>query len=1001
MVQNRPHINKYTKELIEAVDKAKYNKSDLFDLIEEIELRNKAKNKLATTKIKAEKYLNDISKKEKEQVATWKKTKLQAPLKLNKKQDNEPPLKKSNTTLIYCYRPKIMARLFGSVPFEIHILQNSFIIKLRRNKYEVKLTELSDTYIKTNIFGKKLIIKNDKHAFKLKVFGHLEYTSIKYAFKFLNNLDELSIASKELEILLKQFSYINNKKILAWSEKHSISKILIKELMQTQCKLFGSSKDKYEVFANYDDLIEGHNKNYIVEQKNRWSSFFESLEVNPLTERQIDGILNDDDFTLIVAGAGTGKTSLVVGKIGFLIENEDAKSDEILALAYARDAASEMRQRVFERTGHKVEIRTFHSLARKIVLDAEGKVPIISDVATNEKVKHALISRLLVKMMEDNSLRKKIAEFISFHRYPAKFLEDFDSNGNYLEYLRKHEPYTLRGERVKSFEELLIADWLTLNGIKYSYEHAYEKDTSSRKRRQYKPDFYLVDYGIYLEHFGINKDGSTAPGINAKTYNASIEWKRDLHRENGTILIETFSWERMNGILLTGLEEKMLTHNIKITSMSNETLSELFSQRDINKKLISLFGNFLSVYKEGLWSFDEVIDLAQKSTVNNKERINKFLDIFRPFFNLYEQYLNERQEIDFSDLISLATNYLKEGLTFSKFTRVIIDEYQDISRGRQRLIKEIISQSDDVRLLCVGDDWQSIYGFTGSDIRMTTDFYNIFGKFTRVDLDRTFRFTDTILDTTSRFVQTNPGQFKKQMNAEPSKIAKSIEICLKPSRGNLDLTKCFNSIEVARPKDVRWSVLLLGRYKFSEPKHWKDIKKQFPMLDIKFMTIHKSKGLEADSVIILDLDKGRYGFPGEIPNDPLMSLVLPNEEDFVKAEERRVFYVAMTRARSKIIISGNQGSPSDFLTEVRKYDEISVMDGKNNFKAFLCPNCKVGHYNLEYPNRINGYAWQCSLHPYCDGKSKLCSCCLSSPLRNDMCLDLNCESNNSKSNYKQ
>lgn len=306
--------------------------------------------------------------------------------------------------------------------------------------------------------------------------------------------------------------------------------------------------------------------------------------------------------------------------------------------------------------------------------------------------------------------------------------------------MRKHEPRTLRGEVVKSFEELLISDWLTLNGVRYSYEYPYEIETATKHRRQYKPDFYLSDYGIYLEHFGIGRDGSTAPGIDERKYNDGINWKRELHRENNTTLIETYSWERMEGVLTNSLEKKLRANGVSVKPLSGSDLEDLLMKREINQRLVSLLSDFLTVFKEGQWSFDELNNLSQGQKINFTHRTKAFLDIFENVFDLYESYLADRREIDFADLIAQATNYLRDGKANVEFTRIIVDEYQDISRGRQRMIKELLAQTDDVRLMCVGDDWQSIFGFTGSDIRMTTEFDKFFGGFTRVDLDETFRF---------------------------------------------------------------------------------------------------------------------------------------------------------------------------------------------------------------------------------------------------------------------
>jgi DNA helicase-4 len=291
--------------------------------------------------------------------------------------------------------------------------------------------------------------------------------------------------------------------------------------------------------------------------------------------------------------------------------------------------------------------------------------------------------------------------------------------------------------------------------------------------------------------------------------------------------------------------------------------------------------------------------------------------------------------------------------------------------------------------MCVGDDWQSIYGFTGSDIRMTTGFESLFGFTSRVDLDQTFRFTQPILDSSARFVQTNPIQIKKSIKAREPKLEKSIEIMESEIDGSIDLKKLFKKIDQNRPKKDCWSVMLLGRYNRTEPKSWEEDAKQFKSLKVQYLTIHKSKGLGADVVVVLEMKMGRYGFPSEITNDPLMNMVLPVEEEFPRAEERRVLYVAMTRAKEKVILVADQSNPSEFVEELKDHPEVHL-DGVQFIGngGYSCEECKTGRLVLTFPNNINGYAWQCSLNPYCPGKSKFCSKCMQAPL--SQCMNPDC-----------
>lgn len=675
--------------------------------------------------------------------------------------------------------------------------------------------------------------------------------------------------------LLEQPGYVTHRAAQRWADLHESTISATADLPKP---LGGrGSPDRVEQWqafaASWRSQVQRRNKVHVERLALEWRGFFDRLESNPLTDKQVEAILHDDDHTLVVAGAGTGKTSAVVGKIGFLIESGEVAAEDILALAFGRDAAEEMRERVAERTGHEVEIRTFHALGLHITQEHSGVRQHLAETARDARAFNALVARLLVEIIANDTTRDLVFDFVVYHRYPAKYLEDFDVNGDYMVYLRKHEPRTLRGEPVKSFEELLIADWLILNGVNYEYEHPYEFKTASRKRRQYKPDFYLVDHGIYLEHFGVGADGSTAPGIDRDAYHQGIAWKRKLHKAHGTVLVETYSWERQQGIILSNLEAKLQTLGVPINPMNKVQIGGLIRQREVSEPLVELLQRFLTIYREGMWTKEELLGRAAGRDGIARQRADSFLQLFFVLSHRYKTRLSERQEVDFSDMISQAVQLLENGNARMPFRRIVVDEYQDISRGRQRLLKALLKQTEDTRIMCVGDDWQSIYGFTGSDIRMTTEFESQFGTCTRVDLNRTFRFTQPIMDSSARFIQENRGQLLKTISARPAERKKSIELIFAPSGDSKSLQTILEYIDAGRPPQQRWSVMLLGRYNRLKPADLAGAARRFKMLDVEFMTIHKSKGLEADAVAVLELKAARYGFPSEVENDPLLELV--------------------------------------------------------------------------------------------------------------------------------
>ena len=886
--------------------------------------------------------------------------------------------------------PSFLLKVLGAKNLNLKA-KNLLIISKHKNDNEFDINKIKKISIKKGLLLDDINIQLDGHNITFK---RLTKKQSKYLEFKLKNFKIIIKSLEDITLLTNSRKFINHKLVISWIKNY---KELLRSLNFYVKKKNLLSVDELKIlkfYQNFEKLIKESNDHFIENEIRKFKPLFDKIEDNPLTFAQRKSIVIDEDSTLVVAGAGTGKTSTVVGKVSYLLKKKEIKPNEILALVYGKNAATEMKQRVKEKTGEDIDIRTFHSIGRLIVQNYEGSKNKISDAATSEYVNKNLITNILREMLKNDKTRKLVMSFISYHRYPAKYLEDFNTDTDYFEYLRKYEPETLKGERVKSFEELLIADWLYLNGVYYEYEYPYEHKTSSMQKNQYRPDFFLGE-GKYLEHFGINKEGKTAPQINSYNYNQGIIWKRSLHRQKGTTLIETYSWERQEGIILKNLEKKLNDIGIKIKPNDPAIIKELFERDDVNKKLVSLVSDFLQIFKEGQYTVNEISESLPKINLSERERYQVFLELFEEVFKRYQDYLKKRQELDFADLISKSTEILNKTSFKTKFKRIIVDEYQDISRGRYRLLQALINKQEDCRIMCVGDDWQSIYGFNGSDIRFTFDFEKVFGKTARVDLDKSFRFTQPILNVSSRFIQKNPLQLKKNITSRPSTLKKTIEI-IESEFGNQNyMEEMFNKIDSERPNKKKWEVIILGRYNHLEKEIPDGLSSKYKLLDIKFMSIHKSKGLGADVVVILKLESGKYGFPGSMENDPIMNLVRAGEQEFLNAEERRVFYVALTRAKQKVFLCTNNYFPSIFVEELKtdEYPEIGYEGIAINKALLACPNCKKGKLFLKHPKRVNGYAWVCSLSPYCKGKAKYCKKCKKLPAaNNNSCLDPACES---------
>lgn len=742
---------------------------------------------------------------------------------------------------------------------------------------------------------------------------------------------------------------------------------------------------------------------FVTAELDRWKDFFETIESKPLTPEQRLSVVVDEDATLVLAGAGSGKTSVITAKAAYLVKAGIRQPEEILLLAFAKNAAEEMSERVEARSGVPIVARTFHAIAYDIIGIVEGLKPALADHATDDMAFSNLIKQILKDLVYRLSeVSKAIIQFFAHFLVEPKTEWDFKTKHDFYTHMESQDLRTLQGEKVKSYEELQIANWLYENGVDYEYEPLYEHKVSEVGRRDYQPDFRLTESGIYIEHFGERRqkvaDGSerliTAPFVDRDEYLAGMDWKRKVHAEHQTTLIETYSYERQEGRLLTGLAEKLAPHvtlNPRPVDTIYDRIVELKQVDDFSK----LLGTFLRKFKSGGYSLQDCETKSDRMKLGKRARA--FLDVFSPVFEEYQKRLEGR--IDFEDMILRAARYAEDGVYVSPFRHILVDEFQDISLSRARLVKALKAQHPDARVFAVGDDWQSIFRFAGSDIHLMRNFGQEFGgRFDgetgvhrTVDLGRTFRSVDQIAFAARTFVLRNPAQIQKQIVPAGTATEPAIRL-MTVSKGEDEakLSEVLTAMSApAAPEAKPATVLLLGRYRFVEPD-LRDLRRRFPRLKISFKTIHASKGLEADHVILLNADSGRTGFPSEIVDDPLLSLVSPEEEAFQNAEERRVMYVAMTRARHTLTILASNARPSSFVTELKKDPAYGIVAPPGvELEEHGCGEC--GGRLLGVTGKDGRIWYRCEHFQHCGNLLPAChSCGTALPRSTDGTTDVRC-----------
>ena len=837
--------------------------------------------------------------------------------------------------------------------------------------------------------------------------------------------DSLSSIPLKFETDLSDLTtqYIANSDIKKIRKEYQTSFNNISALPSPFLKKFTDLKRFIASYSSLEKWAEQKNELFIEAEEREMKVFFQNIDGKALDQQQQKAVIVNEDNTLVLAGAGSGKTLTISAKVKYLVERLGVHPDDILLISFTAKSATEMTERIATKLNIPVKAKTFHQLGLQIITDAQkGRPEIENDLpkAINDYFKQTIL--------KNPQLMGNVIHFYSSYLSIPKDLEGFNNLGEFhddqstmnLETLRSklaqqeselhQQRITLKLERVKSLEEVMIANFLFLNGIDYQYEKLYPFE-GDKYRKRYRPDFYLPQFDIYLEHFGIteNERAPWLSEIEERKYIEDMKWKHSWHLANGTKLLETYSYFNKNGLLLEKLRTLLLQQNIPLRPVD---LSEVYRKLLINRKeerqfkeLKSLIATFITLFKSNGFEEDDFLKMRQKfSGITNPfllERTKLFLSIVSPIYRAYQQQLMTHHSIDFSDMINQASTIVETSDTvIGNYKYIIIDEYQDISMGRYRLINAI-KEKTQAKLLCVGDDWQSIFRFAGSDLNLFIEFEKYFGFTKLLKIEKTYRNSQTLIDFAGNFVMKNEKQLKKQLVSDQQK-----ENPIQIFGYDVDAVKAFvKAIENIVFRYGRTTeIMVIGRnnmdlaYLIEKDEHQQFIYREdqdnkflsylkYPGVRFRFTTVHRSKGLEAENVILINLVNHLIGFPNKISDDPLLSLVLTDSDEFTYAEERRLFYVALTRTKNLVYLIAPQKETSIFVEELIKDHNIlfNIVTGEKSLRENpQCPVCKKGHMTLR-ENKADGRRFLgCSNYPLCSTTFKevsiltdpvLCSTC--------------------------
>ncbi len=556
------------------------------------------------------------------------------------------------------------------------------------------------------------------------------------------------------------------------------------------------------------------------------TNFFNNIEGKALDEQQQAAVLSTANTSLIVAGAGSGKTLTILGKVKWLVQVQKVSPEDILLLSFTNKTVNELNVRL-AKLQLPLKATTFHKLGLNIIKKHQT-------TATSS------VTVTAISTPPDGTLEEVINHFFSTQIRTLPKLE------------KTFKRYMAFYHQAPNKTERLSWHWRSLKA-----------------------------------QLGFKKD------LNAATKN---------YQEQLTPIIVSF------------------INLLKAQALTPVALKNLFSYKHI--------------FKEGLF---------------NARRQQLFLQLALPILQAYNNHLKKENLVDFSDMINQAATLIKTHKVQLSYRHILVDEYQDISLARFNLIQSI-RQACQAKLVCVGDDWQAIYRFAGSNLDLFINFERYVGPAQQLFIERTYRNSQSLIDITANFIKKNPAQIAKQPLSS-KRLATPIKLLeYQPRQSWQAVLTAIHKItkEFAATK----SILILARHNFDftniiyqlgidgrpipgklkpeissfNSQTGQLVLKQFSSTPITFCTVHKAKGLEASNVIIISLRHHQFGFPNQLANDPIISKLLGKKEVFPHAEERRLFYVALTRTKNYayLIAPAKEEDKSIFVKELINQYNIKV-----------------------------------------------------------------------------
>lgn len=681
----------------------------------------------------------------------------------------------------------------------------------------------------------------------------------------------------------------SNNRYITLSERRNIEEHYQIVYKHSKKEIFSNTSRKFRYnYRNINTIIQKNNEIYINEKIKKYQTLL-FVKGYPLDSEQQRVVFTEEKNTLVLAGAGSGKTLTIIGRLKYLILGKNINLDEILCITFTNEAVKNLKQSIEQEIGKEIEVLTFHKLGYQTIKDFE---PNIAITPTNTLSK--IIDHYFEDITENEQLIQEIVNYFLFwmpYQLELKNIVLFDKEKN-----------------ITTKEEIILCNYFYLNGVSYQVNHHHIGNL-------HFSTIFLKEKKIYLQFYPLFNNYFDAVG-KIRTY----------HRIEKHHLIEFYPIDFEDNTIFEKIEGLIKTYQIKLYPQKPYVIYQLIkNQVGMNyfHILKQQLQTFIHLLKSNGGNYISILEYQTESLKNKNQFIQKkenlFFYLLQNIYMEYCNYLEENRQIDFDDMLCRGAEYVKEYGIKKPYKYIIIDEYQDTSYTRYALIKAIQKQTG-ASILAVGDDWQSIYRFTGCNLDMFLKFKDYYGDTEVLKIQTTYRNCQQLIDVAGHFIMQNKAQLKKKLHSNKN-ILKPIKVMFYENK--LEILK--DLLEILSESDSG-DIFLLGRNhsdlsfldrEFKIEKN-KIVFLPCPQLNILFYTIHASKGLEADTVIILNNEDKLLGFPNQIMEDKLFRYVLKNDS-YPFEEERRLFYVALTRTKQNCYLLVPKKNPSCFFLELQKH----------------------------------------------------------------------------------